>query len=105
MQPAVPLQIDEAEWDEHNLSRRPERGMTPSLVTKILSDEPLFRENQPDRTGDYLMIGSDSNGRFWTVVFIYLGEKRCRPISGWPSTVSQRHWYAQNQAQKENQDG
>src|SRR3990170_3980938 len=80
----VSLEIEDVEWDESNLSHAVRHEITPALVEALRRGRPLFRENLPDRTGDYQMIGSDSEGRVWTVVLKYSGDKRARPITGWP---------------------
>ena len=69
----VSLEIEDVEWDESNLSHAVRHEITPALVEALRRGRPLFRENLPDRTADYQMIGSDSEGRVWTVVLKYLG--------------------------------
>ena len=77
----------EFQWDERNLEHAAHHEVDPPLVRDIADGSPRLFENAAEgRSGDYLMIGPDANGRLWTIVMLKLGENWFRPITGWPST-------------------
>jgi hypothetical protein len=39
------------------------------------------------------MIGPDEDGRFWTIVLLYRDADLWRPITGWPSTNTEKRLY------------
>ena len=82
------------QWDQHNIDHAERHGITPRLLSRVASGEPLlFAEKRTGRSGSHLLIGPDEAGRFWTVVLARLGANRWRPITGWPSTNSEIRLY------------
>jgi hypothetical protein len=93
----------EFDWDEWNLRHIFEdspHGLTPEIVELVGRSGPILIPNNPGvgRSGSHKMIGraeveGTSVGEVWTVILLELGQDRWRPITGWPSTGSEKGLY------------
>jgi hypothetical protein len=62
------IELVELEWDQVNQTHIAEHGVTAREIEEVRNVAPKFYRNLPDRGGTHVMIGPDSNGRFYYVV-------------------------------------
>ncbi len=82
----------EFEWDADNLEHFEQRG-SPDIVLQVYDDEPKFYRNRSQRATTHLMIGQDISGRLWTIAMTRLADNRWRPVTCWPSKLSEKRRY------------
>jgi hypothetical protein len=78
-----PSQWEEIEWDEHNLDHVGRR-VSPSELVEVLMNDPVWRRDAADQSGDWVAMGETDGGRRLVIV-VALDEIRrvIRPITGW----------------------
>lgn len=92
--PALPLVVEEFEWDERNERHFAERGRLDALTVDEVKDHaPKFYPNKEGMSGSHMMIGPDSTGQHWTVIILDKGVGRWRAITGWISDKKEIELY------------
>lgn len=79
------------EGNERELSRH---HVTPLEVLEVFDNEPLWRTNRRDRSGNRQAIGRTYGGRLLTMVAIWNAARReLRPITAWDASPAERISY------------
>src|SRR5438309_9210873 len=78
-------------FDDGNEVELARHGVTPVEVLEVLDNDPLWRTNRRDRTGNRQAIGRSDAGRLLTVVAIWdAGNRELRPITAWDASDGER---------------
>ncbi len=97
MQHGKRISVSTFRWDnglEGNLAHCARHEVTPVVVTDVSKRSPLFFLNDPGKTGTHVMIGPDTNDRFWTIIIAPASDAGAwKPITGWPSTNTEIRRY------------
>jgi uncharacterized DUF497 family protein len=85
------IRIAELEFDDSNVSKLWEHGITPQEITQILQNAFTVRRNKKNRAGSRQLIGFTDAGRLLTVILAPTHDpERWRPVTGWQSTDFER---------------
>jgi len=87
----VEFQLDDRNL-KHLISDHPDRLVTEQILDEVISNHPRAFPNEANtgRTASHKVIGPDDSGRFWTFAALYIDGNIWRPITGWPSTNTER---------------
>jgi hypothetical protein len=82
-----PSSYESVEFDEGNEAELAAHDVTPDEVLQVLDNDPEWRPNRRERSGDWKLKGFTHGGRSLTIILRWYEDRRLiRPITGWPTT-------------------
>jgi uncharacterized DUF497 family protein len=79
-----PSEWEFIEWDEHNAAHVASHSMSSTEVRQVLLNDPVWRRDKEDQSGDWIAVGETDGGRQLLVVVAVDEVRRAiRPITGW----------------------
>jgi hypothetical protein len=88
----LPWQAEGFEWNDGNESELWGHRIEPWEVEEVFLNDPVWRRNKRDRSGDYKMMGVSDGGRYLTIVVaVSPTDWSLRAVTGWDSTPRERN--------------
>ena len=79
-----PSEWEVLEWDERNEAHVAAHAISAAEVRQVLLNNPAWRRDQQDQSGDWVAVGETNGGRRLLVVVAVDEIRRViRPITGW----------------------
>jgi len=85
------LRVEEIVWDDETILHIAKHGVEPEEVEEICFEGSPYILNA--KYNRYLALGQSQNGRYVTIVFVYLGQNKAKIITARAMSQTERNLY------------